>query len=252
MTAARLTTPYPSKAAFFKEPEIKLEKMPGGNGPAKLYKFVTPKGVFVSKEFKMTPDSIYPELFITPNVKHPNILSAKLVVKDKNTQCLVMPYFGIGTLGSLESELVCESNQHLRYYILHQIFNAMIYLAENNIYHHDLHADNILIDENARIKIIDFGIADHIDSSKPVFGKFIYPPDDEFSSKKKDSYIIAQTVIAVWSYQLPDDKFLTKACKIRNMNLDEIKKLNQELKDILPDVSKIRLPNKEKAIRASL
>ena len=63
---------------------------------------------------------------------------------------------------------------------MHQIYNALIFLHENNIIHREFNIKNILINpKNYQIKIIDFGLSKHHSSENLFFspqGNLRYRP----------------------------------------------------------------------------
>lgn len=218
--------------AFFRDQLNKRIKMQGGRSGAQTYAAIhvdEKKNVnnVVIKKIKDAKHS--PELLITPNVNHPNILRASVLVRNQN-HYLLMPKFGVGTLSDFQHVLEKPEHVNIRKYILQQMLSAIIYLAENNIRHKDLHAGNILIDENAQVKIIDFGQADHIDPSKPIFGQFIRPDDGELDTSKADSYVFCTEVLDAWRRGASQDSFLSQVCiAMKTMNLASLKNLQQQL-----------------------
>lgn len=68
---------------------------------------------------------------------------------------------------------------------LRQLLEGLVYLHENNIAHHDIKPDNVLIDQNGWVKICDFGVAEKFDPGvgcKIFFGTPAYQPPELIST----------------------------------------------------------------------
>lgn len=104
----------------------------------------------------------------------------------------------------------------IRYDILSKILEALRYSHEHNIYHGDLHEDNVLIEKDGNIKVLDFGTS--------CFGKE--------SSMIRDSRLLYNTGIDILRGYI--DK------NILCINKNEIKKLSPKVvRLILKAASKI-------------
>lgn len=50
-------------------------------------------------------------------------------------------------------------------YILRETIEALIYLHDNHCMHRDVKGHNILLTEDARVKLVDFGVSSHLAST---------------------------------------------------------------------------------------
>lgn len=129
------------------------------------------------------------ETHILKNVKHPHLIHAHSI---KSTTRIVEA--GITTSSYKEEKIYTKEIQyevimdhcsrgtlsnHIHVFlknpiilvdIFRQILQALDYLHSNNIVHGSLRLENILLDEQNNIKLIDFGDAEIIDPTQPVFG----------------------------------------------------------------------------------
>lgn len=93
----------------------------------------------------------------------------------------------------------------VRYDIISKILEGLRYAHEKNIYHGDLHQDNILIQNDGSIKLLDFGTS--------VFNKGLSLARDSRLLYKTSMYILGEYI---------DPRIL-------NVNISEIKKLSPKI-----------------------
>lgn len=110
----------------------------------KVYIALDTRGV---EEFK----SEYKTAF---GLNHPNLLHAHHFDICEDRPYLVMPY----CQGSAMN-LIGNVDEMTLWHFIHDVANGLSYLHEMEIVHHDIKPDNILIDENNRFLITDFGIS---------------------------------------------------------------------------------------------
>ena len=103
--------------------------------------------------------------------EHPNILKIKEVLNadEKHHVYLVLEYAKKGCLGSF-----IERGQRLNdgciFSIMKQVVLALKYLHEKGYVHQDVKPGNILLDENGRAILADFGIGHSFQSAQMVIG----------------------------------------------------------------------------------
>ena len=91
-------------------------------------------------------------------LNHPNIIQIMDFGKEKGIPYAVMEYVNGEDLKKL---LLYKKIKEIRRRndIILQIGRGLNYLHENNIIHHDIKPENILVSKNNKVKIIDFGLA---------------------------------------------------------------------------------------------
>src|SRR5690242_17732624 len=98
-------------------------------------------------------------------LNHKSIIKLYEVFESANSIYLVMELVEGNTLEKvLDSPSFldnCPENKVIE--MIHDILDAMDYLASKGIMHRDLKPDNILVDKNGKVKIADFGLATYID-----------------------------------------------------------------------------------------
>lgn len=97
------------------------------------------------------------EAKILKKLNHPNIIRVMDFGKEDGMPYMAMEYINGEDLKKL---LLYKQTEKLqRYDLILQIGRGLDYLHENNIIHHDIKPENILVSKNNEVKIIDFGLA---------------------------------------------------------------------------------------------
>lgn len=141
---------------------------------------------------------------------HENVISIELV--DENLGIMYLELAENGTMAHYlaSKELDSKSLQSL----LHQVASGCAHIHEQGYVHKDLKLDNVLITQDGRAKISDFGASFHIDDFNPKkdSGTFLYLPPEAITARGAKAEC---TKIDVWSYGmmiwelLKDDSFST-------------------------------------------
>jgi PAS domain containing serine/threonine kinase len=108
------------------------------------------------------------EISIICKLDHPNIIKVLEVFQDDDYIKIVMAKHGISLKTFVENKRL---NEEFAREIFRQLVCAVSYLHSNNIVHRDINDENIVIDEELRIKLIDFGSAAYMQEGK-TFAKF--------------------------------------------------------------------------------
>ena len=104
-------------------------------------------------------DIIYNEINIHSKLDHENIIKLYNVHEDKDTIYIIMEYAEHGNLFELIKKEKNGFSEYKAFEYFIQVVNAVYYLHNNNIIHRDIKPENILIGDNNKIKLCDFGWA---------------------------------------------------------------------------------------------
>ena len=108
------------------------------------------------KKALKTLAGIYTEIDLQSRISHPNIVQLLYVYESKTTFDLVMDYASHGSLFDF-----IRKNKHLSeelsFSIFIQVVNAVYFLHKNNLIHRDIKPENLLLFENNKVKLCDFG-----------------------------------------------------------------------------------------------
>ncbi|KAF9441875.1 kinase-like protein [Macrolepiota fuliginosa MF-IS2] len=101
------------------------------------------------------------ELILWAHLSHPNILPFYGIVLDDDSRiCMISPWMNNGTLCTYSSKLPQPS----RIPLISDVIDGLLYLHNLNIVHSDLKGANVLISDQGRALITDFGIS-HISTA---------------------------------------------------------------------------------------
>lgn len=103
------------------------------------------------------------EYVTTQGLSHPNLLTTDYYDIWEHRPFLVMKYCANGS----SSSLVGRIDEHLLWLFIHDVASGLEYLHDlpDPIIHQDIKPDNILIDDNNRFLITDFGISKRVRST---------------------------------------------------------------------------------------
>ena len=104
-------------------------------------------------------DLIYNEISIHSKLDHENIIKLYNVHEDNENINIIMEYAPNGNLYELISQEKNGFSEYKAFEYFIQVVNAVYYLHNNNIIQRDIKPENILIGEDNKIKLCDFGWA---------------------------------------------------------------------------------------------
>ena len=104
-------------------------------------------------------DIIYNEINIHSKLDHENIIKLYNFNEDNENINIIMEYAPNGNLYDLITKEKTGFNEYKAFEYFIQVVNAVYYLHNNNIIHRDIKPENILIGEDNKIKLCDFGWA---------------------------------------------------------------------------------------------
>ncbi|PKA59174.1 Calmodulin-binding receptor-like cytoplasmic kinase 3 [Apostasia shenzhenica] len=141
----------------------------GEGGFATVYKGILPDGQIVAvkrakkEEFAAIREAFSNEVELLAKIEHRNLVKLLGYTEKGNEQIIVTEFVSNGTLREHLDGLhghILDLNQRLEIAI--DVAHALTYLhlyAEKTIIHRDVKASNILLTENLRAKVSDFGFA---------------------------------------------------------------------------------------------
>ena len=104
-------------------------------------------------------DIIYNEINIHSKLDHENIIKLYNFNEDNENINIIMEYAPNGNLYDLITKEKNGFSEYKAFEYFIQVVNAVYYLHNNNIIHRDIKPENILIGEDNKIKLCDFGWA---------------------------------------------------------------------------------------------
>lgn len=112
--------------------------------------------------FDKFKEKLIKEAKILSEVHHPHIVNVLEVFEENDTAYIAMEYISGNSLKyMMDKEGVLPEAKVLRY--VHQIGEALQFVHEKNILHLDIKPSNILIDQNGKARLIDFGVSKRYD-----------------------------------------------------------------------------------------
>ena len=186
------------------------------------------------------------EAYNASALSHPNIVEMYDVGEDNGTYYIVMEYIEGRTLkqllkkrGSLTTPEVVD--------IMLQLTDGIAYAHDKYIIHRDLKPQNIMIGDDGKIKITDFGIAVALNSTQltqtnSVMGSVHYLPPEQASGKgattKSDIYSMGIMLFELLTGKLPfkGENAVEIALKHMKDDIPSVKKLNSNVPQSLENI----------------
>jgi eukaryotic-like serine/threonine-protein kinase len=180
------------------------------------------------------------EAALVGKLSHPNIVEVYDSVVDPEMQYIIMEYVGGGSLKKFCSETnLMPVRQAVL--IIFKACRALDYAFQNGVIHRDIKSANILMDDNAEIKISDFGTAQISHSTHTQIDGFVGSPaymapeqiNEEAPSVQTDIYSLGVVMYELLAGRLP---FLaTNSVAMINKILNEAPTPLKSLRPDLPD-----------------
>lgn len=167
MTSTRPQDPetLPAEVPVIDFTGINLGRVIGTGGFGKVYHGHWQRNQVAVKELFLTSftDNLRKdfenEAFILSKCRHPSIVHFFGICMEAEKRYLVMEYVSKGSLHQILDSTVELDWNPVRMLICQDIAFGLNYLHSQNIVHRDLKSMNILLDENFRAKITDFGLS---------------------------------------------------------------------------------------------
>jgi serine/threonine protein kinase len=106
-------------------------------------------------------DEVIKEVNLVSSLHHPNIVECfGSSVDATNTHfAIFMELFPLGSLASVVRRMDDVLPESVARSYVRQLLSALVYLHERGIVHRDLKCDNVLVSDDGRIKLTDFGVS---------------------------------------------------------------------------------------------
>lgn len=123
-------------------------------------------------------------------LSHPNIVNIYDVGREENKHYIVMEYVCGETLKDrILREKTIQTEEALR--VAREIAEALEHAHQNNLVHCDIKPHNILVTENGRVKVTDFGIARAATSSTMTYSGTVVGSVHYFSPEQAKGAVIS-------------------------------------------------------------
>ena len=189
-------------------------------------------------------DNIYDEINIHSKLYHQNIIKLYNVYEDEETINIIMEYAKEGNLYHLIKKEKNGFSEQKSYEFCIQIINAVYYLHSNNIIHRDIKPENILIGDDNKLKLCDFGWAKELtlENRSTFCGTVEYMAPEIVGSENYD-YSVDIWSLGILLYELlfghspfnaDSNKNIIFNIKKHELNYDnENKKISNSCKDLI-------------------
>ncbi|VDN55923.1 unnamed protein product [Dracunculus medinensis] len=116
------------------------------------------------------------EVEILARCKHPNIVQLYDAYTMGNRITLLLEFCGGGAIDTIMIELSRGLTEVQIQYVMKEILKAICFLHEKNVIHRDLKAGNVLLTNDAKVKLADFGVSALCKDAREERSTFIGTP----------------------------------------------------------------------------
>jgi len=206
---------------------------------------------------KIRKDIDTPKKLITNEVKagqmliHPNIIKFREHFEDKDNYYIVLDYIhGKDLLSFMEDRDFQPLMETVARSIFLQLLDAVEYCHERGVSHKDLKLENVMIDKQARVSLIDFGLCEFLGKeSKRISKSYVGTPEYvapeilqliPFDPYKADVFTLGEILWCLLTGTLPFDleyrvELLRNGIKPAP-NFDIVTNLSESTKDLLENM----------------
>ena len=163
------------------------------------------------------------ESSILYKVSHPNITEIQYASSDEDSVYMVMPYYRNGSVQSLLE----SKNLTMRDFVKVSLdfLSGLLFVHSNNLVHFDIKPTNILINNNGKAVLTDFGLAKYLDEVTELASPnklycTHWPPEHFISNEMGRQSDIYQAGITM--YRLVNGDKLWKQ-QVANFNIEDVK-----------------------------
>ena len=202
-------------------------------------------------------DIIYNEINIHSKLAHENIIKLYNIHEDNENIEIIMEYAENGNLYELISNEKGGLSESKAFDYFIQVVNAVYYLHNNNIIHRDIKPENILIGNDNKIKLCDFGWAKELtlENRSTFCGTVEYMAPEIVGSENYD-YSVDIWSLGILLYELLYGHSPFKDSNTKNVILniktheliydDQNKKVSKACKDL---IQKLLVSNPQKRLK---
>lgn len=140
------------------------------------------------------------ELGILRESRHPNVVQFMGTTQHEGRLFMVTEYVGGGNLKSWIKDKSRDLSWRLRVSFALDVARALAYLHSNKIIHRDLKSENLLITENLRIKLCDFGFSRETASTAEERRRMSFCGTDDYMSPEIILGIPFDESVDIFSY----------------------------------------------------
>ena len=160
-------------------------------------------------DFKWAKDRFIQEARTLAKLNHPNIMRVMSIFEELGTAYYVMPYVGGRSLDKVLNQEGPLPEERLRP-MLCALLEALDYLHSKDLLHRDIKPDNILLDNEGKPILIDFGTARQLSKAPGTvpLGTLVYAPFEQTQTNGKlgpysDNYSLGGTMYTLITGKLP-------------------------------------------------
>ena len=203
-------------------------------------------------------DLIYNEINIQSKLNHENIIRLYNVYETETEINIILEYASKGNLYNLILKNKNGFSEFQAYQYFIQMLNAVYFLHQNAIIHRDIKPENILISENNKLKLCDFGWAKEVsvENRSTFCGTFEYMAPEIVYSEKYDfgvdiwslGILLYELLMGYSPFKGKDPKSIMVNIKFHELIFDKNKNLSDECKNLIKSLLEVN-PQKRIKIR---
>ena len=192
-------------------------------------------------------DIIYNEINIHSKLDHENIIKLYNFNEDNENINIIMEYAPNGNLYDLITKEKTGFSEYKAFEYFIQVVNAVYYLQNNNIIHRDIKPENILIGDDNKIKLCDFGWAKELTlENRSTFCGTVEYMDPEIVGSENYDYGVDIWSLGILLYELlyghspfkaNTNKNVILNIKSHELNFDDTNKtVSKSCKDLIQKI----------------
>merc|ERR1711988_1775173 len=116
------------------------------------------------------------EIEILKQCQHAYIVGYYGTCKKNGKLWILMDYCAMGSIKDLMKACSATLSEAQIAYVCYSTVQGLIYLHARNVIHRDVKAANILLTEDGKIKLADFGVSEQLSSAASTSNKMIGTP----------------------------------------------------------------------------